>query len=78
MYNMPDQFGAFDHLCPLTPIDLNNCINHFSVETYTSDVCYFELCENIIQEFGWQKTKTVQNKSEFYVILHTEIRQLLA
>ena len=52
LYNMPNNFGTYDHLCPVSQDELLDCATLFATESYMLDNDYFQLCDSVMQEYG--------------------------
>ncbi len=74
---MPNNFGTYDHLCPVSQDELLDCATLFATESYMLDNDYFQLCDSIMQEYGWIKPVGVQDMCDLYAALREVIQHLL-
>ncbi len=74
---MPNQFGTYDYLCPVSQDELQDCTTRFATERYLLDNDYFQLCECVMQEYGWLKPSGVHDMCDLYAALREDIQHLL-
>ena len=56
LYNMPINFGTYDHLYLVSQNELLDCATLFATESYVLDNDYFQLCDKFYARARLDKT----------------------